>query len=54
VTVTYDRSGGGILTSSYRIAPHADPKVIRLRYNAPVKVNADGTLSVHYATGCMT
>jgi hypothetical protein len=54
VTVSYDGTRGGIVRSSYRVEPHADPRAIRLRYNGPVKLNDDGTLSVKYETGRMT
>jgi hypothetical protein len=54
ISVTYDTAHGGIVRSTWEVAPGADPALIRLRYNRPVSLNADGTLAVTYETGAMT
>lgn len=53
ITLTYRAPSSGIVESVYRLAPNADANAIRLRYNAPVAVNADGTLSIQYPTGAL-
>ncbi len=53
ITLAYDR-GGGILRSTYRIEPYADVNAIRLQYNAPITLNADGSLTTKFATGQIT
>lgn len=53
ITLAYDK-GGGILRSTYRVEPFANPNAIRLRYNAPVTLNADGTLTTNFETGRLT
>ena len=50
ITLSYDR-GGGILRSTYTLAPGADPAHIRLSYNTPVEINAAGELAVRFETG---
>lgn len=54
ITLTYDRPPGGILRSTYRIEPGADPGRIALLYNVPVKVDRAGNLVFHFNTGTMT
>lgn len=51
ITLAYDADRGGIVSSSYRLEPRADPRAIRLRYNAPVALRPDGALIVTYDTG---
>jgi hypothetical protein len=51
VTLTYDAPKGAVVRSTYRIEPHGDPGNIRLRYNAPVAVQDDGSLRVSFQTG---
>ena len=51
ITLTYDAPGGALVRSTYRIEPHADAGNIRLRYNAPVAVQEDGSLRVSFQTG---
>ena len=51
VTLTYDAPGDAIVRSTYRIEPQADAGNIRLRYNAPVAVQDDGSLCVKFQTG---
>ena len=55
ISVTYDAPGAGIVRSTWHLEPGADPGAIRLRYNRPLRRNADGTLAVEaYATGALT
>ncbi|MFL6521472.1 MAG: hypothetical protein ACJ8NS_14725 [Chthoniobacterales bacterium] len=51
INLTYDAPGDGVVRSTYRLAPHADAAAIRLRYNAPVAVEDDGSLRVRFKTG---
>jgi hypothetical protein len=53
ISLAYDALGGALLRSTYRLAPLADPDRIRLRYNAPVELESDGSLALHYTTGAM-
>jgi hypothetical protein len=39
------------MQSSYLLAPGADVGQIRLRYNAPVEIEAGGSLRIGYETG---
>ncbi len=50
ITLTYDK-GGGILRSTYLVEPNTNPNAIRLRYNAPTTLNADGSLTTNFETG---
>ena len=54
ITLTFAADAGNIYTTSYTLAPGADPGEIRLNYNAPLTVNEDGTLSIAFETGVMT
>jgi hypothetical protein len=54
IDLTFDAYTGGIYTTTYTLAPGADPAAIRLRYNAPISLNEDGTLTIAFATGTMT
>jgi hypothetical protein len=51
ITLEYEAVAGALARSTYRLAPGVDPRAIRLRYNAPVQLDAGGTLSVTYPTG---
>ena len=51
VTLTYDSPSGAVVRSTYRIEPHGNAGNIRLRYNAPVAVQDDGSLRVSFQTG---
>jgi hypothetical protein len=53
ISLAYDAPDGALLRSTYRLEPHADPALIRLRYNVPVQVDPDGGLALHYAGGTM-
>ena len=54
VNLTYEDGGGVIAKSTYHVAVGADPAQIRLAYNAPVEVQADGSLVMHFEKGVMT
>lgn len=54
ITLTYRAPTSGVVESVYRIQPNADPSAIRLGDNAPVTVNADGALSIQFATGTLS
>ncbi len=53
VTVEYRASRGSILKSTYTVAPGADVSQIRLRYNAPVQLQSDGSLQFRFGRGCI-
>jgi hypothetical protein len=53
VTLTYDAPANGLLRSTYLLAPKGDAGSIRLRYNAPVAVQPDGSLNIRFKTGTM-
>ncbi|MBI5034784.1 MAG: SBBP repeat-containing protein [Chloroflexi bacterium] len=53
VTLSYRASADGIVESVYTIDAGAAVEQIRLRYNAPVAQNADGSLKLTYPTGQM-
>jgi hypothetical protein len=50
VTLTYDAPSGAIVRSTYRIDPYANVDNIRLRYNAPLSVQGDGSLRISFQT----
>ena len=52
ITLSYDQ-GGGILRSTYTLAPGADPAAIRLSYNRPFAIQSDGTLTIAFDNGLM-
>jgi hypothetical protein len=54
ITLAYTPAAGGIYTTTYTLTPGANPAEIRLHYNAPLTLNADGTLSIAFKTGTMT
>jgi hypothetical protein len=53
ITLAYT-AAGGIYATTYTLAPDADPELIRLEYNAPLSIHADGTLRIAFAAGAMT
>ncbi len=53
VTLTYDAPSGAIARSTYRLDPYAKTDNIRLRYNAPVAVQGDGSLRINFKTGTL-
>jgi hypothetical protein len=54
ITLAYSTDGGSIYTSTYTLAPGADPSAIRLSYNATPVVNSDGSLGIAFETGALT
>ncbi len=54
IGVEYDAPKGGIARSTWTVAPGADPKTIRLRYNRPVALTGNGSLRIGFETGTMT
>jgi hypothetical protein len=54
VSLAYNSKSSSIYTTTYTLAPGADPAQIRLRYNAPVSLNEDGTLGILFETGSLT
>lgn len=53
VDLSYEAADGGIIESTWRIAPGGAPTQIRLRYNAPVTIDSGGNLKINYETGWM-
>ena len=53
VTLIYDAPSGAVVRSTYRLEAHANAGNIRLRYNAPVAVQSDGSLRVSFQTGTL-
>jgi hypothetical protein len=58
VTLVYENHGSGVVKSTYRIEPAGSGTIdplgqIRLRYNAPVKVDDSGSLIFSFETGEM-
>jgi len=51
VTLRYDRVTEGIVQSNYLLQPGADVNQIQLCYNAPVAIEAGGSLRIKYETG---
>ncbi|NMB89181.1 MAG: choice-of-anchor D domain-containing protein [Chloroflexi bacterium] len=54
IDLVYDAPTGGILRSTYTLAPGADPHQIRLGYNVPVHLEADGSLTFAFERGHMS
>ena len=54
ITLTYATRAGSIFTTIYDLAPGADAKNIRLRYNAPLTLSPNGTLNIAFETGMLT
>ncbi len=52
ITLAYD-APGGLLRSTYTVDPGADPVMIRLRYNAPISLEASGAMRITFASGEM-
>ena len=51
IDLTYRTIPSGIVESVYEVMPYADTNAIRLRYNAPLKLNNDGSLTTIFKTG---
>jgi hypothetical protein len=54
IDLTYRAASAGIYTSTYTLAPLANPRDIRLLYNSSPLLNADGTLSIDFETGALS
>ena len=53
ISLTYTSTANGIYTTTYTLAPGADPAKIRLHYNTPLVLNIDGSLSIAFEMGVM-
>lgn len=53
IDLSYRAAPGGIVESLYRLQPGADINQVRLRYNRPLSLNADGRLSIRFDTGVL-
>ena len=53
ITLTYDAPNGAVARSTYRVEPNARVQNIRLRYNAPVSIQSDGSLRTIFRTGAV-
>ena len=51
ISLTYESTKDGITESTYQIAPGGDISKIRLRYNVPVELQADGSLRFKFDKG---
>jgi hypothetical protein len=47
-------AAGGVYTTTYNLAPGADANDIQLRYNAPLSLNENGTLTIAFESGALT
>ncbi len=54
ISLEYASLAEGIYVTTYTLAPGADVKDIRLRYNTPVTLNKNGTLTVAFENGAFT
>jgi len=54
IRLAYTAEAGSLYTTTYTLAPGANPADIRLRYNAPLSLNKDGSLGIAFETGSMT
>ena len=54
IRLEFSSLADGIYTTTYTLAPGAKVKDIRLRYNTPVTLNANGTLTVAFERGSFT
>jgi hypothetical protein len=53
ISLSYEHVAGGVVESSYLLEPGANVGQIQLRYNAPVEIEARGSLRIGYETGQM-
>ncbi len=53
-TLVYTSSVDNIYSTTYQLEAGADAKNIRLRYNAPLTLNQNGTLSIAFENGTFT
>lgn len=54
VSLVYDAPPHGVYRSTYTLEAGADAGAIRLRYNTPVKIQRDGSLSIVFESGSLT
>jgi len=54
IDIEYRADEAGNLKSTYTVAPGADPAQLRLRYNVPVEVQADGSLRMAFSRGALS
>ena len=54
INVTYTAAKTGLTESTYTLHPGAQPADIRLKYNTPVQLLEDGSLTFAFETGNMT
>jgi len=54
IDLSYHAAPGGIAESLYRLQPGADINQVRLRYNRPLNLTADGRLSIRFDTGVLS
>jgi hypothetical protein len=54
INLAYSATSDGIYTTTYYLAPGANPAEIRLGYNAPLTLNPDGALSIAFESGTMS
>ncbi len=53
IDLVYDAPAGGILRSTYTIAPGADPGQIALQYNVPISLDESGRLGFEFENGTL-
>lgn len=53
ISLNYDATSDGILRTTYQLEVGAKASDIQLRYNAPVTVNKDGSLSIAFKLGTL-
>lgn len=53
ISLDYRAEPGRIYTTTYHLAPGANPRALRLQYNAPVSASSDGTLRIAYDDGAL-
>lgn len=54
ISLEYASLADGLYMTTYTLAPGAKAKQIRLRYNAPVTLNENGTLTIAFESGAFT
>jgi len=54
ISLSYDAPDGSLARSTYTLDPGADPTAIRLGYNGPVSIQADGSLKTSFEKGAIS
>ncbi len=54
VTLVYEAATDSIYATTFTLAPGANVKAIRLRYNAPITLNENGGLTIAFENGAFT